>query len=98
MTTIAFTPSASAAPPFQTTVTLDGTAYSLVTTWNFYRGGDNGEGDGWYYSLTDQSGTLIVNAPLIGSPPDADILLAPGLFVTSTLLYRADTGLFEVGP
>jgi hypothetical protein len=91
MTTIAFLPSPTATPPFQATVTLDGNSYSLVTMWNLYRGD-------WYYSLTDQNGNLVVNQPLIGSPPGADILLTPGLFTTSTLVFRVSTQQFEIGP
>jgi hypothetical protein len=91
MTLVPFTPSATSAPPFSTLVTLDGQSYSLSTAWNLYRGD-------WYFSLTDQSGNLLVNQPLIASPPDSDIYLAPGLFSASTLVYRANTGVFEVGP
>jgi hypothetical protein len=91
MTLIAFTPSQTTAPPFSATVTLDGNAYTLATMWNLYRGG-------WYVSLIDQSGNLVLNQPLVGSPPNANIYLAPGLFQTSTLLYRVNTNSFEIGP
>lgn len=91
MTVISFTPSPTAAPPFTALVTLDGQPYNLTCTWNFYRGD-------WYYTLTDQSGNVLVNQPLIGSPPNADIFLAAGLFTTSTLLYRLSTNAFEIGP
>lgn len=90
-TLIAFQPSATHAPPFSAIVTMDGESYNLVAMWNFYRGD-------WYISLTDQSGNIVVNQPLIGSPPDADIYLAPGLFTTSTLLYRVSTNQFEQNP
>ena len=91
MTIIAFDPSNSSAPPFQATVTLDGNIYSLVAMWNIYR-------LDYYISLTDQSGNIIVNQPLIGSPPDSDIYLAPGAFTTSTLVYRTATQTFEQNP
>jgi hypothetical protein len=91
LTTIPFTPSTTAAPPFSVQVTLDGSPYTLVTMWNLYR-------PGWYVSLTDQSGNLIINQPLIGSPPNANIYLAPGIFTTSTLLFRVSTNQFEIGP
>lgn len=91
MTVIPFTPNPTTAPPYSTLVTLDGQSYSLVVAWNLYRGD-------WYFSLTDQGGNLVVNQPLIASPPDSDIYLAPGLFTASTLVYRAATGNFEVGP
>ena len=91
MTTIPFTPNNSNAPPFQALVTLDGVSYNLITMWNLYRGD-------WYVNLTDQSGNVIINQPLIGSPPDFNIYLFPGLFLTSTVLYRVSTGNFEIGP
>jgi hypothetical protein len=91
MTTIPFVVNNSAAPPFQAIVTLDGASYSLTTAWSMYR-------KGWYYTLTDQNGNVIITAPLIGSPPNATIYLAPGLFTTSTLAYRSGTNNFEVGP
>lgn len=91
MIAIPFNPSQTAAPPFSAIVTLDGSAYSLSTMWNLYRGA-------WYLQLADQSGNLVVFQPLIGSPPNADILLAPGIFQTSTLLYRVSANQFEIGP
>lgn len=91
MTLIPFTPSANGGPPFSTLVTLDGSAYTFSAAWSIYRGD-------WYFSLTDVSGNLIINQPLIGSPPDATIYLAPGLFTTSTLAYRPSTGNLEIGP
>jgi hypothetical protein len=91
VTTIAFTPNNANAPPFQTTVTLDNVSYSLQATSNFYA-------SRWYVQLYDQSGNLVQNMPLIGSPPNFDILLFPALFQTSTILYRVSTGLFEIGP
>ena len=72
-------------------MTLDGTAYTLATMWNLYRAD-------WYVSLTDQSGNLIINQPLVGSPDDYDILIAPGTFTTSTIVYRDSSQRFEIGP
>jgi hypothetical protein len=57
--------------------------------WNFYR-------KDWYMQITDQNGTLIVNQPLIGSPTDSDINLVGGYFTATTLVYRPQTGNFEV--
>jgi hypothetical protein len=93
-TLIPFTPSATANPAFQTTVVLDGVSYMFVAMWNFYSGR-------FYFSLTDQNGNLIINMPLIGSPPGTDILLGvtvPPTFTTSTLVYRPSTGNIEVTP
>lgn len=91
MTTIPFQPSPTNAPPFTALVTLDSVAYTLTAMWNFYR-------SDWYITLTDDSGNIVVNQPLIGSPPDSDIYLAPGYFSQSTLLYRVSTGNFEQNP
>lgn len=88
-TLIPFTPSNNANPPFSTTVTLDGASYQLSANWNV-------SGQRWYAMLTDQSGSAIWNGALVGSPLTMDIYLAPGIFTSSTFLYRADTGNFEV--
>lgn len=91
MTTfIAFQPQASTSPPFQTAVTLDGATYALSCTWNLM--------GRWYFTLATQSGIPVYTAGLIGSPLNGDILLAPGIFQTSTILYRESTGNFEVNP
>lgn len=91
MTTIPFTPNSSVAPPFSATIIMDGSPYTLVARYNFYRGD-------WYISLIDQSGVTVITQPLIGSPTDSDIFLAPGVFQTSTLLYRSTTQNFEQSP
>ena len=92
MTLIPFLPNNASTPPFQAQVTLDGTPYTLATAWNIFRGF-------WYVKITDQSGNLICNQPLIGSPPNANIYLFPSAgFATSTILYRTSTGSFELGP
>ena len=88
---IPFQPQRNVAPPFQQTINMDGAAYNLVCTWNSYRGG-------YYVSLVDQYGTTVWYGALVGSPLTANIYLAPGIFTTSTLLYRSDTNNFEVGP
>ncbi|HQT68617.1 MAG TPA: hypothetical protein PLC74_13550 [Acetobacteraceae bacterium] len=92
-TLVAFTPSNASSPPFQATVTLDGVEYNLTAFWNVYR--DTGN---WYYSIVDQSGNVQITAPLIGSPPNGDIYLAPNVFAISTILYRPSTGNFEINP
>jgi len=91
MTLIPFTPADNATPPFQTLFQLDGATYQGVVTWNFYA-------QRWYLSLIDQSGQTAWHGPLIGSPLGYDMPLAPGVFQSSSLLYRADTGNFEVSP
>lgn len=91
MTTIAFNPVPTNAPPFQTSVTLDGNAYLLSVYWQQYA-------QRWYVKLTDDAGKLTWNGAMLASPLDYDILLAPGIFTTSRLLYRESTNNFEVTP
>jgi hypothetical protein len=91
LTTIAFTFNNAVAPPFQASVTLDGVSYALITKWSVYR-------MDWMVSLSDQSGNVVVNQPLIGSPPNYNIPLFPGMFQTSSILYRTGTNQFEITP
>jgi len=90
-TLVTFTPNNNSTPPFSETVTLDNVSYSLNAFWNVV-------GQRWYMSLIDQSGTNIWTGALVGSPLGYDILLAPGIFKVSTILYREDTGNFEITP
>ncbi|MDE2104413.1 MAG: hypothetical protein KGL39_44655 [Patescibacteria group bacterium] len=91
MTLIPFQPSATSSPPFQTTVTLDSAPYAASVTWNL-------AGQRWYLSLTDVNGNLTWMGAMVGSPLTSDIPLAPGIFTTSTILFREDTGNIEVSP
>jgi len=91
MTTIAFLPSATSTPPFQTIVNLDGVNYSLSVVWLI-------AAQRWYFSILDLSGNTILYAPLIGSPLNADINLTWGYFFVSTLVFRADSNQFEITP
>jgi hypothetical protein len=92
MTTyVLFNPTAKGNPPWQAQFTLDGVTYKAVGRWNIV-------GQRWYLDLTDSGGNTVWYGPIIGSPLDYDILLAPGIFTASTLVYRADTGNFEVTP
>lgn len=90
-TLIAFTPNPLGSPPFQTNFTLDGATYAGTVAWNVYS-------QRWYLTLTDASGNTTWVGPIVGSPLTADIYLALGVFTSSTLLYREDTGNFEVNP
>lgn len=90
MTTIPFTPSGTGVP-FQANVTLDGNPYSLAASWNL-------AAQRWYATLTDTTGNLVWSGALIGSPLTSNIYLALGIFTTSTILYREDTGNFEINP
>lgn len=91
MITIPFAPVLNQSPPFQTLVTLDGKPYRCTVVWGFYA-------QRWYLSLTNNSGNSIWYGAMVGSPLDFNIYLAVGVFKTSTILFRADTGNIEVGP
>ena len=78
-------------PPFSYVFTLDSVAHLGTVTWNI-------TAQRWYFTLTDQNGNVTWNGPLIGSPLNYNINLAPGIFTTSTILWREDTGNFEVTP
>ncbi len=90
MTVIPFQP-ANSSPPFQTVVTLDGANYALTVTWNVY-------GQRWYVTIMDDNGNIMWNGAMVGSPLTSSIFLAPGIFTSSTILFREDTGNFEVNP
>lgn len=90
MTTyVQFAPDNTASPPFQFNATLDGDNYIITTTWNVYA-------QGWYVNCFDTSGNIINSQPLIASPPSGDIALFPGIFSTSTVIYRESSNNFEV--
>jgi hypothetical protein len=84
-----FVPSATA--PFQFLPTFDGNVYTVIVKWNLAR-------QGFYLAIYDVNATLLIYKPMIGSPPNYDINLIYGLFMTSTLVYRVSTNNFEVSP
>ena len=81
----------AALPPFASQFFLDGQSYTGTVTWNF-------AAQRYYFTLTDQYGGLAWSGALIGSPLGYDIPLALGIFQNSVILFRADTGNFEVTP
>lgn len=91
MTTyVQFTPSTTSSPPFQFTATMSGVDYTVTTTWNVY-------GQRWYINIYDSEGNRLKTQPMIGSPLDGDIPLAPVLFGSSgTLIYREPSNNFEI--
>ena len=81
----------SSGVPWTGQLILDGQAYKAVVSWNIYA-------QRWYLSLADAFGNIAWYGPLTGSPMNGAIYLAYGVFSASTLLYRTDTGNFEVNP
>lgn len=81
----------NASPPWNGQFTLDGQAYQGIVTWNF-------AAQRFYLSLAQQNQAPVWYGPLVGSPLNFNIYLAPGIFQNSTILYRSDTGNFEVNP
>jgi len=90
-TLIAFMPNPAASPPFRTVFTLDNISVIGTVTWNVFA-------QRWYLGLTDQAGNNLWTGAMVGSPDGSDILLAPDVFQTSTILFHTDTGNFEVTP
>lgn len=90
MTTfVTFTPSTTSTFQFQ--AMLDGSIYTVLLTWNVF-------GQRFYVNVYSLAGVLIVAIPLIGSPVGYDINMVAGYFTTSSLVYRADNGQFEISP
>ena len=90
MTTyVPFNPQPGAAFQFQ--ATLDGNQYTVTCVWLVY-------GQRYYLRIVDDLNNLIVFIPQIGSPPAYDINIVGGYFTTSTLIYRVNTGNFEINP
>jgi len=88
-TVVPFTPSNVA--PFQFSPTLDnGVSYNLSVPWSLY-------GARFYYTLAALDGTLIITAPLVGSPtgiPLQSLSWSNGFAVATTLRphgYKAGT-------
>ncbi|MDP9651708.1 hypothetical protein [Paraburkholderia caledonica] len=90
-TLVPLTINTTISPPFSALFTLDGEVYSGSALWNI-------TAQRFYFQLQDQGGNVVWNGALVGSPTGFDIELAPGVFTRSTILYREDTGNFEVTP
>jgi hypothetical protein len=99
MTTVTpFTPPANAPFQFQATllgptanVTSTGTTFNISVPWNV-------SGQRFYLLITDQGGNLVLNTPLIASPPGYEFNLVAGWFSESSLVFLEATSQFEVTP
>lgn len=89
MTIVPFVPSTSA--PFQFQLSLDGSDYTAIVTWNLF-------GQRFYFNLYTVQGVLVLALPLAGSPVGYDIDLVAGYFETSRVVYRAPSRQFEITP
>lgn len=91
MTTTTFAPTATSVFTFQ--ATLDKVLHTIIIPWNVFR-------RNWYFQVYDQSDTLIVSAPLVGSllPPALGVNLVGGYFDTSTVYYYPSSQIFVVLP
>jgi hypothetical protein len=90
-TLIPLTINSTISPPFSSVFTLDGVAYYGSVSWNI-------TAQRYYFQLQDQAANVVWHGALVGSPLGYDIPLAPGVFAESVILYREDTGNFEVTP
>lgn len=89
-TLLPFNPQPTSSPPFQSAVTLDNATYGLSCWWSLL--------GRWFYTIADHSGTPVYTGALVGSSTNNSVFLAPGIFQTSTILYRTGTGNFEITP
>jgi hypothetical protein len=98
MTTIQFTP--SSLTPFQFQANLSGptvnvtstaTTFNVTALWNTF-------GQRWYIQITDQNVALVLNRPLVASPPGYPINLVAGYFSGSSLVFLESTQQFVVTP
>lgn len=92
MPIIPFTPTNSN-PPFQFQAAFDGATYIVETRWNI-------TGQRWYVYIFDQSNSLIVTQPLVGSPPPPQngINLVGGYFTNLALYYYPPLSVFTIIP
>lgn len=97
MTTTLFAPTPNLPFQFQATlsgstvnVTSTGTTFNVSIPWNTY-------GQRFYVQITDQNGNLVLNKPLIASPPGYPISIVAGYFA-STLVFWEAIQTFEVSP
>lgn len=87
MTTfVPFVPSAQS--PFTFMATLDGNAYNVIVTWNYY-------GQRYYVNIYTIQGDLVVSIAMIGSPDEYDISMTAGYF-ESELIFRVSSNTFEI--
>ena len=82
-----FAPSNSAAFTFNPT--LDGVIYTATITWNI-------AGQRWYITITDSSGNVILNMPVISSDANYPISMTLGFFNTP-LTFNSALSTFTVG-
>ena len=93
-TVTAFSPTATEPFQFQavlTDVVLGTATYNCVVLWNSF-------GQRWYLQVADQSGNLIVNTPMVASPPGYVISLVAGYFSGSSLIFTEGTQTFVAAP
>lgn len=74
---------------FNFEATLDGSVYEMAVTWNIF-------GQRWYITATGADGAILFTLPVIGSPNEGAINMTAGYFTNSVLVYRGDTGNFEI--
>jgi len=88
-TYVSFQPGPTQAFSFQ--ATLDGQQYLVVITWSLF-------GQRYYLNvLTLQGVAVVVNYPMVGSPPWANINLLGPWFDTE-MIWRPDLGQLVINP
>jgi hypothetical protein len=67
------------------------TLFTITVPWNTF-------GQRYYIQITDQSGALVLAAPLIPSPPGYSFNLVGGYFSGSSLVFLEQSQQFIVSP
>lgn len=87
MIVVPFVPTTNA--PFQFQLTLAGSDYTAIVTWNLF-------GARFWFNLYTVQGVRVVSLPLAGSSLDYDLNLVEGYFDDVKVVYRAPSRQFEV--
>ena len=83
-----FQPNSNGTQAFQFQAFFDGSLCLVKITWNV-------AGQRYYANVYDETNTLVVCIPVVGSPPDYNISLTAGYF-TTMLVFRQTMNQFEV--
>lgn len=87
MSTYQFTPQSSSPQVYQ--VMFDGSPYILIVYW--LMGAQR-----YYFVIRDESGSLVLNMPLISSNYTQN--LVAGIFTTSTMMYNSVDSVIVILP
>lgn len=88
MSQVTFSPNNASAPPFSTTVSIDGVNYQMSALWNSY-------GNRWFAQIADMSGNVLLYAPMITSPDGDEISIVSADIGIGSLYVDATTSMIN---